>query len=168
MKAYLKNYRQSPRKVRLVADLIRGKKVEEAQTLLRFTPQRASGAMKKLLDSAIANAEHNFKVGQDDLFVKEIMVDEGIVLRRWRARARGRAGRIMKRTSNVSLSLASEKAIKEMNKEEKASPKKEVVEKEDKNADAKEEKPKAKKATATTKKEAVKKTKTPKTKKESK
>ncbi len=105
MKASLKNYRQSPRKVRLVADLVRGKNVSQALTELTFLPKRASEVMKKLITSATANAEHNFKVSADKLFIKEITVDQGITLKRYRPRARGVAKRINKRTSNISLTL---------------------------------------------------------------
>ena len=105
MKASLKNYRQSPRKVRLVADLVRGKSVSQALTELTFLPKRASEVMKKLITSATANAEHNFKVSTDNLFIKEITVDKGITLKRYRPRARGVAKRINKRTSNISLTL---------------------------------------------------------------
>jgi len=109
MKASLKNYRQSPRKVRLVADLVRGKKAGEALKELTFLPKRASEVMIKLISSAVANAENNFKVSADDLVIKEITVDQGITLKRYRPRARGVAKRINKRTSNINLSLAVEK-----------------------------------------------------------
>ncbi len=105
VKAELKNYRQSPRKVRLVADLIRGKKVDEALTLLTFTTKRSSDPIKKLLESAIANADHNFSLKKQDLFVKEIRVDEGYTMKRFRARAFGRAASIRKRTSHVLINL---------------------------------------------------------------
>jgi large subunit ribosomal protein L22 len=105
VKAELKNYRQSPRKVRLVADLIRGKKAEDALTLLDFTVKRASDPMRKLLVSAIANAKHNFNIPVNELFVKEIRVDEGPTLKRFRARAFGRASGIKKRTSRVLINL---------------------------------------------------------------
>ena len=105
IKAELKNYRQSPRKVRLVADLIRGKKAQDALTLLTFTVKRASDPIKKLLESAIANANHNFNISASELFVKEIRVDEGPTLKRWRARAFGRAAEIKKRTSRVLINL---------------------------------------------------------------
>ncbi|MCA9352934.1 50S ribosomal protein L22 [Patescibacteria group bacterium] len=105
MKASLKNYRQSPRKVRLVADLIRGKNVHDALTELKFLPKRASEVMTKLIASAVANAENNFKVQQDDLVVKDVSVDQGITLKRYRPRARGVAKRINKRTSNINVSL---------------------------------------------------------------
>jgi large subunit ribosomal protein L22 len=109
MKSSLKNYRQSPRKVRLVADLIRGKKVSQALTELNFLPKRGADVVTKLIASAVANAENNFKVSVDDLIVKEITVDKGVTLKRYRPRARGVAKRINKRTSNINLSLAVDK-----------------------------------------------------------
>lgn len=105
MKSSLKNYRQSPRKVRLVADTVRGKKVPQALMELKFLPKRAAQQIAKLVTSAAANAENNFKVNQDDLVVKDISVDKGITLKRFRPRARGTAKRINKRTSNITLSL---------------------------------------------------------------
>jgi large subunit ribosomal protein L22 len=105
MKAYLKNYRQSPRKVRIVADFVRGKEVSRALAELDFVPRRASKTIKKVILSATANAVNNFKVSKEALTVKEITVDEGVTLKRFRARARGRASRINKRTSNVSVVL---------------------------------------------------------------
>lgn len=106
MKSYLKNYRQSPRKVRLIADLVRGKSVNKSLTILTFTPKRASGAMKKLIASAVSNAKNNFKVDSDKLYIKEITVDDGITLKRIRPVSRGRAHRIRKRTSNIKVELA--------------------------------------------------------------
>jgi len=103
MKATLKQYRQSPRKVRLVADLIRGKKVDRALTALEFASKRASSPLKKLINTAIAGAKHNFNIEKNDLFVKEITVDQGPTLHRWRPR--GRATPINKRTSHVSVVL---------------------------------------------------------------
>lgn len=105
MKASLKNYRQSPRKVRLVADLVRGKSVAQALVELQYLPKRASAVMTKLITSATANAENNFKVAPETLVVKEISVDQGVTLKRYRPRARGVAKRINKRTSNINLSL---------------------------------------------------------------
>jgi large subunit ribosomal protein L22 len=105
MKAILTNYRQSPRKVGLIAGLIRGKKVSEALTTLQFTVKRASSPIEKLLRSAIANAKNT---GIDDpmnLYVTEVRVDKGIVLKRWMPRARGNAAEILKRSSNVILVL---------------------------------------------------------------
>lgn len=105
MKAYLKNYRQSPRKVRLVADLIRGKSVAEASNALTFLPKRAAGMFQKLLASAVANAENNFKVSTDALKVTAVSVTKGPTLKRIRPVSRGRAHRINKRTSIVTLTL---------------------------------------------------------------
>lgn len=105
MKANLTNYRQSPRKVRIVADAIRGKSTAQAKVVLTQVIKRAALPLEKLLDSATANALHNFKVSADQLFVKTITVDKGPTLKRSRARAFGRAARINKRTSQVSLEL---------------------------------------------------------------
>ncbi len=106
MKAFLKNYRQSPRKVRLVASLIKGKLVSIATRELSFLPKRASLPIKKLIESAIANAKHNFGVDKENLIVKDIRVDGGIVMKRFMPRAFGRAAQILKRTSHVSVTLA--------------------------------------------------------------
>jgi large subunit ribosomal protein L22 len=104
MKAILKNYRQSPRKVRLIADLIRGKKVDDAMVQLSFVSKRASSALIKLLQSAVANAAQNNGVSRG-LVVSSIEVNEAPVIKRWRARARGRAAQILKRSSHVTLVL---------------------------------------------------------------
>lgn len=105
VKAELKNYRQSPRKVRLVVDAVRGKKVGNALTTLAFMPKRAATPVKKLIESAVANASHNFNLKAEDLFVKEITVDGGPIIKRWRARARGRASSIHKHTSHIKVVL---------------------------------------------------------------
>lgn len=110
--AELNKYRQSPRKVRLVADAIRGKKVSEALDILTFGTQKAASAIKKLLESAVANAKHNEGLLQEDLFVKEIRVDEGFTMKRWRPRAHGRAFTIRKRTSRIQIGLESSKQDK--------------------------------------------------------
>ena len=112
MKAYLKNYRQSPRKVRLVADLIRGKSVADAESALTFMTKRATGMFTKLLASAVANAEHNFKVGSDALYVSAVSVTKGPTLKRIRPVSRGRAHRINKRTSIVTMVLSQGKPVK--------------------------------------------------------
>ncbi len=112
MKAYLKNYRQSPRKVRLVVDAVRGKQIDAALTQLEFMPKRAAQAIAKLIASAAANAEQNFSVSPETLIVKEIRVDEGVTLKRMRPRSRGMATRINKRTSNVMVALAPKEAAK--------------------------------------------------------
>lgn len=130
MKAFLKNYRQSPRKVRLVADLIKSKRVAEAFTQLKALPKRASGPVEKLLASAVANAKSaGFKV--EDLSVENVTVNKGIVMKRSMPRARGSASRINKRTSHIMLTLIeknTEKKIKKATKSEKA-PKEEAKKK---------------------------------------
>ncbi len=105
MKAFLKNYHQAPRKVRLVADLIRGKSVPAARAALRFLPKKASPAIGKLLDSAVANAR-TFGNTPEGLFVKTITVNKGAVARRGRPFGRGRSGTIRKEMSMVTLELA--------------------------------------------------------------
>lgn len=104
MKALLKNYHQSPRKVRLVADLIRGKSIPAARAALMYLPKKSSPAISKLLDSAVANANQS---GAEvaNLFVKKITVDKGLVMRRSRPFARGRAGSIRKTMSRVFIEL---------------------------------------------------------------
>jgi ribosomal protein L22 len=97
--------RVAPRKARLVADQVRGLSVPEAQTLLDFSPRGPARDIARLIASAAANAEANHELVGDDLQVAEINVDEGPVLKRWRARARGRATRVDKRTSHVSVAL---------------------------------------------------------------
>ncbi len=105
MKATLTNFHQPPRKVRLVADLIRGKSVPAARVALSFLPKKSGPAIAKLLDSAVANAgQMNFSA--DQLFVKSIMVDKGVVMRRGRPFSRGRSGTIRKTLSVVRLELS--------------------------------------------------------------
>ena len=106
MKAILKTYRQSPRKVRLVADTIRGKRVPDALATLSFLEKRAAAPIKKLLESAVANARQNFGTDPDDLAVREITVNKGAVLKRSMPRARGRATPIKKRTSHIAITLS--------------------------------------------------------------
>ncbi|MEZ4607833.1 MAG: 50S ribosomal protein L22 [Deinococcales bacterium] len=103
--AKLKMLRMTPRKTRLVADLIRGKNVEEASNILRFTPRRAATPILKLLESAKANAVNNHDMFEDSLFVSKIFVDEGPTLKRFLPRARGRADRLLKRTCHVTIIL---------------------------------------------------------------
>jgi large subunit ribosomal protein L22 len=103
-KATLNNYRQSPRKVRIVADLVRGKKVEDAMTTLMYTTKRASDPLGKLLASAIANAK-SASLSMDKLVVKSISVDKGKTLYRRQPRSRGMANPIRKRTSHVNIVL---------------------------------------------------------------
>jgi len=104
MKAILKNYRQSPRKVRLLADVVRGKKVTEALAALKFVDKRAAGPFTKVIDSAIANAVQTGKQ-VENLFISKVTVDKGTILKRFRPRARGSASRINKRNSHISVEL---------------------------------------------------------------
>ena len=105
-KAYLKFARISPRKVQIVCDLIRGKDVKTARAILMATPKAASELMIKLLGSAVANAENNFNMDGEELYVKEAHVAPGPVMKRVMPRAQGRAFRILKRTSHVTVVLA--------------------------------------------------------------
>jgi len=98
--------RLSAQKARLVADQIRGKGVEEALEVLTFSTKKAATLMKKVLESAIANAEHNDGLDVDDLTVSTIFVDEGPTMKRIRPRAKGRADRIMKRTCHITVKVA--------------------------------------------------------------
>ncbi|HHL18329.1 MAG TPA: 50S ribosomal protein L22 [Thiothrix sp.] len=101
--AKLKFARISPQKCRLVADQVRGLPVEKALDILKFSPKKASGLMGKVLESAIANAEHNEGADIDELSVTQVYVDAGPVMKRIRPRAKGRANRILKRTSHITL-----------------------------------------------------------------
>ena len=101
--AYAKHLRTSPQKLNLVAETIRGKKCEAALSELEFSRRRISGEVRKLLESAIAKAENNHQLDVDRLFVAEATVGKTMVIKRWRARARGRVGRIQKPFSNLRL-----------------------------------------------------------------
>jgi large subunit ribosomal protein L22 len=111
MKAFLKNYRQSPRKVRSVANLIKGKNVEQAIVQLDYLAKRAGLPISKLLLSAVANAKTNFNIEKENLIIKELRVDKGIVMKRMMPAAMGTGHRINKRTSHITVLLA-EKAPK--------------------------------------------------------
>ena len=104
MKASLKNYRQSPRKVRLIADLVRGKKANEALHVLKFVNKRAAEPFAKIIRSAVANATDQ-GANADSLFIKKVAVDKGIVLKRFMPRARGSASRINKRSCHITVEL---------------------------------------------------------------
>ena len=101
--ATVKYVRISSRKVRIVINLIRGKKVDEALAILRFTPKSASPVVEKLLNSAIANAEHNMGLSRDTLYVAEIFANQGPSLKRFMPRAKGSASPILKRTSHITV-----------------------------------------------------------------
>lgn len=109
MKAKLRQYRQAPRKVRLVADFVRGKEVIKALDLLLYINKRAARPLRKLILSAVANAKEAKGFSQDELFIKEVRVDKGLTYKRFRARARGRAAPIHKHTSNISIALETKK-----------------------------------------------------------
>lgn len=109
--AKLNNYRQSPRKVRLVADLVRGKRVEHALALLATLPKRASEPMAKLIRSAVANARSR-GVETDALVISHVDVGQGIVFKRFMPRARGRASAIRKKTSRITISLSRKEGTK--------------------------------------------------------
>jgi large subunit ribosomal protein L22 len=104
--AILKDIRLSAQKGRLVADQIRGLSVEKALNILKFSPQKAAGIIKKLLDSAIANAEHNDGADIDELKVSKILVDRATLLKRTSARAKGRGNRITKPTCHIELTVS--------------------------------------------------------------
>lgn len=110
-KAKLRLARVSPQKARLVADLVRGRDVGEAIEILAFTRKKSAPMIKRLVESAVANAEHvaqqrNLNLDVDDLYIKEIYVDQGPTLRRFRPRARGMATRIQKKTAHITVVLA--------------------------------------------------------------
>lgn len=105
IKASLKNYRISPRKMRVVANMIRGKKIGEAKLILNNVVKKAKHPLITLIDSAIANAKNNFKLDEKNLFVKEVRVDQGLVMKRFMPVSRGMAHGIKKRTSHVKLTL---------------------------------------------------------------
>ena len=106
VRAEAKYVRMSPRKARLVAEHIRGRSVPEARAVLAFTSREAAGALEKVLHSAVSNAEANHGIAEDRLYIKSAFVDGGPVLKRWRARARGRVARIRKRTCHITVTLA--------------------------------------------------------------
>ncbi|SFM41233.1 LSU ribosomal protein L22P [Gracilibacillus orientalis] len=108
-KAVAKSVRIAPRKVRLVIDLIRGKEAGEAISILKHTQRGASPVVEKLLNSAVANAEHNYEMNPDNLVVSEAFVNEGVTLKRFRPRAQGRATQINKRTSHITVVLSEKK-----------------------------------------------------------
>jgi ribosomal protein L22 len=105
VRASARYLRTSPRKVRLVADQVRGLRIDKARALLDFSPRGPAQEIRRLLDSAAANAENNHDLPSDELRISEIYVDEGPTMKRWRPRARGRATRIDKRTCHVNLAL---------------------------------------------------------------
>jgi len=121
-KAVAKYVRMSSSKLKPVTDLVRGKDLNEALTILKFTPGKGSELIEKVVKSAAANAENNHDMNPDELYVAEINANQGPTMKRWRPGAQGRAGMILKRTSNIYVTLkekkAPAKAVKEADKEE--------------------------------------------------
>lgn len=115
IKAKVKFIRMSPRKVRLVVDIVRGKNVEMALNQLQFANKLAAKPIAKLINSGIASAKHNYEIEEDNLYIKEIRVDEGPTLHRWMPKAFGRATPLRKRSSHINLILAE---IKDSGKKE--------------------------------------------------
>jgi large subunit ribosomal protein L22 len=142
--AKLRFYRQSPKKVRQVVDILRGLSVPAAEAQLGVLPKRAAKALQKLLNSAIANAQNSEdgkekdKISKDRLFISEIRVDQGPTYKRFRARAHGRAGVIRKRTSHVSLIL--DERVKTGSEKAAAKPAEPTADKEDQKKEKKEKK----------------------------
>jgi len=156
-KAVEKYLMMSPRKVKYVIDMVKDKKVEEAMDILTFTHRQAAGAVKKAIQSASANAMENFKeykVGQGDLFIKEIFVTEGPTQKRFKPRARGKADRILKRSSHITVFVTDGKDKATVEKE-RAARKKAAKEKVTKEKVTKEKVVKEKAAKVNTAKERV-------------
>jgi len=122
IKAKLNYLRIAPRKVRLVADLVRNMDVKEAETQLKFMPKRASIPLLKLLNSAIANAKNNFNLEKDVLYIKKLTINEGPPFKRWRAGSRGKANPIVKKTTHVNLVLDVKPGVKIEKPAQKAEP----------------------------------------------
>lgn len=104
-KAVARHIRISPQRVRLIMDEIRGKEVGDALSMLSFSPKKGARILKKLIDSAVANAQQNNKADVDDLYIARITADEGPSWKRWLPRAQGRANRLRKRTSHLTVVL---------------------------------------------------------------
>ncbi len=108
VRAVSKYVRISPRKVHKVIDAVKGKPVESGIQILKFMPQKAASILEKIVRSAVANADHNADIDIDSLVIHNIIADQGPSLKRWKARARGRGTRILKRTSHITVILAEE------------------------------------------------------------
>lgn len=119
VRATARYVRSSPRKARLVVDHIRGESVEDARVFLQFTARHVGRDVAKVLESAVANAEHNHELSGDDLHIVKAFVDEGPTLKRWRPRAKGRATQILKRTSHITV-VVSDVPAKQLNKRKAA------------------------------------------------
>ncbi|QNO14786.1 50S ribosomal protein L22 [Alkalicella caledoniensis] len=108
-KAVARYVRIAPRKVRIVMDLVRGKSIPDALAVLRFTPKAASPIIEKVLKSAVANAEHNYEMDINSLYISQAFADQGPTIKRFRPRAQGRATRINKKTSHITIVVAEKK-----------------------------------------------------------
>ena len=108
-RAVAKYIRMSPRKARLVVDQIRGRSAQEAMAILQLTPNKPAEPIYKVLHSAVANAENNFEMNKDNLYVAQVLIDQGPVLKRFRPRARGMASKIRKPTSHITIVLRENK-----------------------------------------------------------
>jgi len=128
IKAKLNYLHIAPRKVRLVTDFIRGMEIKQAENYLKFIPKRVSGSLLKFLQSAVNNAENNFKLEKDVLYIKQIVVNEGTPFKRWQPVSRGRAFPILRRTSNINLVLGVKEGSKAGEKVKKETVKKETEE----------------------------------------
>ena len=127
IKVKLSNLRTAPRKVRLVVDLVRGKRVPEAQSILLFTVNKSARPVLKLLNSAVASAKHEYQLNEENMFISAITVDEGPKLKRWHPMSRGRAFPIIKRCSHIALTISElNSAAKEIKKEAKKEVKSQV------------------------------------------
>ena len=120
VKSKLSNYRTAPRKVRLVADLVRGKDALKAQSILTFTTGKACLIVLKLLNSALASAKHDFQLKVENLYISKLTVDQGPTLKRWHPMSRGRAYPIRKKTSHIALVLSERVPTAKVKKEDKA------------------------------------------------
>ena len=125
-RAIAKYVRMSPSKLKPVTDLVRGKDLNEALTILKFTPGKGSELVEKVVQSAAANAENNHDMNPDNLYVAEINANQGPTMKRWRAGAQGRAGMILKRTSHIFVTLK-EKEVKPAKAEKPEETEKEEV-----------------------------------------
>lgn len=108
-KSVARYVRIAPRKVRIVMDLVRGKSIPDALAILRFTPKAASPIIEKVLKSAVANAEHNYDMNSNNLYISQAFADQGPTIKRFRPRAQGRASRINKKTSHITIVVSEKK-----------------------------------------------------------
>lgn len=108
-KSIARYVRIAPRKVRIVMDLVRGKSIPDALAILRFTPKAASPIIEKVLKSAVANAEHNYDMDVNNLYISQAFADQGPTIKRFRPRAQGRATRINKKTSHITIVVSEKK-----------------------------------------------------------